>query len=120
MNWRTNLTKEQLEFIDQSAIARRALRAATLNTPACINCEDADRASVVGDPVFCYCANGELLKKQCEAESKQIAAEEAALAERRAKACTRCGGTGSFGRHGECFRCAGKGIDPKFMKRRTA
>lgn len=58
-----------------------------------------------------------------EAERVSLVAElrrrVSAPAEAEGEACKRCAGSGTYGEHGECFRCDGSGKDPGIVAGRT-
>jgi hypothetical protein len=129
VSWRDNLTTEQRARVQQMEAAAKARRIATWGTVDCENCADCERAGGawwLGQAVYCGCANGQRVKAldaqrliDLAAENAKAAAEAAAIAERKARACSRCGGSGRYGNWGECFRCNGAGVDPKASKEAT-
>jgi hypothetical protein len=129
MSWRDNLTTEQRARVQQIEAAAKARRIATWGTVDCENCADCERAGGawwLGQAVYCGCANGKRVKAldaqrliDLAAENAKAAAEAAVIAERKARACSRCGGSGRYGNWGECFRCNGAGVDPKVNKEVT-
>jgi hypothetical protein len=129
MSWRDSLTTEQRDLVARQEAAYAARRAATRNTPDCLNCEgwwNASGADGITSEIvtWCDCTNGQALKASYATARQQYLADlefqaqkKAAEAARRAKACTRCGGSGMYGHHGSCFRCNGIGVDPKYLKK---
>ena len=116
MSWRDQLNNEQRALIAERQAAIAAQRKATYGTPECMNCEDWERASGdwrLNQALYCPCPNGQATKTRDAEARAELAAENAAIAARAARACSRCGGSGVYGRFGECFRCNGKGVDPK-------
>ncbi len=121
MSWRANLTDAQRDLVSRMEAAHNARRIITRDTEDCINCEAWWNASDAhGYTVWCNCVNGQRLKALYAQQLQEQLVEqqrESAAAARRAKACTRCGGSGMYGHHGGCFRCNGIGVDPKYLKK---
>ena len=127
MSWRDSLTDTQRDLVSRHEAAYNARRIATRNTPDCLNCEgfaNAGGAWWLDQALYCPCDNGQRVKAldaerraHLAEENAKAAAADQAEATRRAKACTRCGGSGMYGHHGGCFRCNGIGVDPKYLKK---
>ncbi len=110
MTWRANLTDAQRELVSRMEDAYNARRIATRNTPDCLSCEgfaNAGGAWWLDQAVYCPCDNGTRLqaldavaRQHLAEENAKAAAADQAEATRRAKACTRCGGSGLYGPHG--------------------
>jgi hypothetical protein len=123
MSWRDSLTDTQRDLVSRHEAAYNARRIATRNTPDCVSCEgfaNAGGAWWLDQAIYCPCENGQRVKaldaeRRAHLNAKAAAADQAE-ATRRAKACTRCGGSGMYGHYGSCFRCNGIGVDPKYLK----
>jgi DnaJ-class molecular chaperone len=119
----SHLTKEQLEWVTQREAERVSRRKATWGTPECLNCEgfhNAGGAWWLNQAIYCPCPNGEAEALRHSEAREELAAAKAAEEARAARACSRCGGSGRYGNWGECYRCNGSGVDPKFRKGATA
>ena len=126
MSWRDSLTDAQRDLVRSHEAAHNARREATRNTPDCLSCEGFEQAGGawwLDQAIYCPCENGQRVKALDAArrahlveQNAKAAAADQAEAARRAKACTRCGGSGMYGHHGGCFRCNGIGVDPKYLK----
>lgn len=118
MSW-DHLTEDQRKRLAERRAAIAAQRKASYGTPDCMNCDDAERvggAWWLGEALYCGCANGQATKARHAKAREEIAAENAAIAARAARACSRCYGSGRYGHLGECYRCNGSGVDPKARK----
>ena len=118
-----HLTKEQREWVTQREAERVSRRKATWGTPECLNCEgfhNAGGAWWLNQAIYCPCPNGEAEALRHSEAREELAAAKAAEEARAARACSRCGGSGRYGNWGECYRCNGSGVDPKFRKGATA
>jgi DnaJ-class molecular chaperone len=113
MNWRNSLTIEQRGLVSKLEAAYVAKRIALRNTMDCLDCA-AMESSGIG--VYCPCENGQRVKALDAENLLHAVAQDKAEAARIARACSRCAGSGRYGHYGECFRCNGRGVDPKAVK----
>lgn len=108
MSWRNSLTNEQRSLVSSIEAAYLAKRIATRNTMDCLDC-----AAMESIAAYCPCENGQRLKVLDAQNLLRAVEQDKAEAARIARACSRCGGSGRYGHYGQCFRCDGRGVDPK-------